>query len=88
MSDETTEIRRKRLRYRSWYRGTKEMDVLLGHFAEAHLASFTTAQLARYDGLLSVEDPELYRWITGSAAIPPAHDHDVMSLLRNFKIKF
>ena len=88
MSDETTENRRKRLRYRSWYRGTKEMDVLLGHFADAHVASFTTAQLERYDALLSVEDPELYRWITGSTVVPSDHDHDVMSLLRNFKIKF
>jgi antitoxin CptB len=81
------DVIRKRLRFRSWHRGTKEMDVLLGGFADRHLAGFTPAQLDRYDALLQNSDPDLYGWITGRESVPKAHDHDVMDLLRSFRTK-
>lgn len=80
-------IRRKRLRFRSWHRGTREMDLLVGGFADAHLAGFDSAQLDRFEGLLLEPDPDLYNWMTG-AALPPAElDHDVMKMIRAFKFK-
>jgi antitoxin CptB len=87
MDRDETDLHRKRLRFRSWHRGTKEMDILLGNFADRHLAGFTPAQLDRYDALLQNNDPDLYGWITGREAVPEAHDDDVMGLLRNFRIK-
>jgi len=84
MSDD---VRRKRLRYRSWHRGTKEMDLLLGGFADRYLAEFSPAQLDRFEALLQNSDPDIYLWISGREPIPEAHDDDVMALLRNFKIK-
>src|SRR5438874_2155068 len=50
---ETLDTRRKRLLFRSWHRGTKEADLLLGSFAERHLASFTEAQLETYEARLA-----------------------------------
>jgi antitoxin CptB len=79
------EIRRKRLRFRSWHRGTREMDLLIGRFADTHLDGFDATQIARFEGLLNQEDPDLYNWMTGRAAPPAAQDHDVMQLLKNFK---
>jgi len=87
MDTDELERTRKRLRFRSWHRGTKEMDILLGNFADRHLAGFSPAQLDRYDTLLQNSDPDLYGWISGRDALPAAYDHDVMSLLRNFRIK-
>ncbi len=84
--DESEEIQRKRLRFRSWHRGTREMDLLLGTFADRLLAGFGKAQLDRYDALLALSDPDLFAWITGRERPPPAHDHDVMNLLQNFSI--
>lgn len=81
------ERQRKRLRFRSWHRGTKEMDILLGSFADRHLAAFTAMQLDRYDTLLQNSDPDLYAWLSGSESVPQAHDNDVMRLLMDFKIK-
>jgi antitoxin CptB len=81
------EVRRKRLRFRSWHRGSKEMDMLLGTFADRALASLSPQQLDRYEALLQTGDPELYGWITGRDAVPEAHDHDVMRLLQNFNIR-
>ena len=85
MSDDPREIQRRRLRFRSWHRGTREADLMLGRFADAHLAAFTTDQLDRYAALLEKSDPDLYDWITGRAPVPAAIDTDVFRLLRNFK---
>jgi antitoxin CptB len=79
------DIRRKRLLFRSWHRGTRETDLILGHFAEAHLAGFDDAQLDRYEALLGCEDADLYDWVSGRTPPPAPHDHDVMRLLLAFR---
>lgn len=71
MTDETAEARLKRMGMRSWRRGTKEMDLVLGPFADAHLAGMAEAELATYDALLAENDQDLMAWILGQSA-PPA----------------
>ncbi len=66
-----TRDRRERLRYRSHHRGTKEMDVLLGRFAERYLDGFGVVELAEYEALLEEQDQDLYDWALGRSA-PPA----------------
>jgi antitoxin CptB len=78
------DTRRKRLLFRSWHRGTKETDLLLGSFAERYIAGFTTEQLDRYEALLENDDGDLYDWIIGRGEVPPGHD-DMMRRLREFK---
>ena len=46
----------------SWHRGTRESDLILGRFAEAHLAGFDAAQLDRYEALLECADADLFDW--------------------------
>jgi antitoxin CptB len=77
--------RRKRLLFRSWHRGTREADLLLGSFADQHLAEFDAAQLDRYEALLAVPDPDLFDWMSGRVAPPPDQDHDVTRLLLAFR---
>ncbi len=84
---ESVEIRRKRLRFRAWHRGTREMDLLVGGFADAHLARFESVQLDRFEGLLLESDPDLYAWMTGRADPPADLDHDVMRLMRAHPFK-
>ena len=81
------DIRRKRLLYRSWHRGTREADLLLGGFAEAHLAGFDEARLDRYEALLECPDADLFDWIAGRALPPPEYDHDVTRLLLAFRYR-
>lgn len=78
---EPTEIRRKRLAFRSWHRGTREADLIMGRFADRHLPGFTPDQLDRYEHLLELSDPDLYNWMTGREPVPAEHDTDVMRLL-------
>lgn len=82
------ETRRKRLLYRSIYRGNKENDILLGQFARAHIAEFDAAQLDQYERLLARGDNELFDWITGQAAAPAEEDTPVLRLLQAFRVRF
>ncbi len=77
----STEIRRKRLSFRSWHRGTRESDLILGRFADAYLTGFDEAQLDRFEALLDCPDADIFDWVCGRAAAPPEHDHDVTRLL-------
>ena len=67
---ETTEARLKRMAMRSWRRGMKEMDLILGPFADARLAAFGSDALELYDALLGENDQDIYPWITGAAPAP------------------
>lgn len=69
---ETSEARLKRLAMRSWRRGTKEMDLVLGPWADAHLAGLDEGRLAVYDRLLEENDQDLMAWILGQGQAPEA----------------
>ena len=74
--------RLQRLRFRSWHRGMREMDLVLGTFADAHLSHFGPEELDQYEALLSESDPDLYNWITGAHPPPDIHNHAIMNKLR------
>ena len=78
--------RRKRLIYRSAYTGTKETDLLLGYFAEQNINKLTEKQLDEYEELLTIEDPRLYKWITGMENAPEQYQGEVLELIKNFKL--
>ncbi len=67
---EPLETRLRRMRMRSWRRGTKEMDLILGPFADTRLAELSRDELDCYDRMLDENDQDLYRWITGQEAPP------------------
>lgn len=62
---------RKRLKFRSWHRGTREMDLLMGRFADACLDGCDERLLAAYAALLEENDPDIYDWVCGRGT-PPA----------------
>ena len=86
MTPETLDIRRKRLKYRSQHRGTKELDLLLGRFAVARLDSLDADQVDRFEALLEVPSPLVYAWVIGQDAPPPELDTDVLHLVRKFTL--
>ena len=67
---ESDEHRLKRLTMRSWRRGTKEMDLVLGPFADVHLAAMGEAALTLYDEVLEENDQDLATWIMGTVLAP------------------
>ena len=65
-----TDDRLKRLRMRSWRRGTKEMDLILGPFADRRLGTMAEAEIDLYEDLLLENDQDLYDWVSGRARAP------------------
>lgn len=65
-------IRRKRLRYRAWHRGTKEMDLILGPFCDANIEAYDWDELDRLEKLMNEEDPPLLKWVMRQEE-PPAN---------------
>ncbi|RJF84889.1 succinate dehydrogenase assembly factor 2 [Azospirillum cavernae] len=84
-AENAVEDRRKRLRFRSWHRGMREMDLLIGSFADTHVGGFDTPMLDRYEALLELSDPDLYNWMSGREPVPVEHDNDIMKLLVAFR---
>ena len=78
------DMRRRRLRFRAWHRGMREVDLLLGRFADATLAELDEAELAGFEALLSVPDPDVLAWVTGELDIPADDDSPVLRRILAF----
>ncbi len=86
VDNDSTAIRRKKLIFRAWHRGTREADLLLGRFAEAHVPGCDATQLDQFEALLTENDPDIYDWLTERQAAPAAHGAVVL-LLKRFSYK-
>jgi antitoxin CptB len=83
-SSEGLDERRRRLLFRCWHRGTREMDLIMGRFADTHIGTLTEAELGAYERLTDVPEPDLYAWITGERPVAPEHDSPLFHRLRHF----
>lgn len=81
------DIRRKRLLFRCWHRGTQESDLLLGSFVDTCVAELDEGQLGRFEVLLDCSDPDLFEWIMARSVPPAEYDHDVLHLLRAYWVR-
>lgn len=82
---EELSMRLRRLRYRAWHRGTREMDLILGPYADAKLPTLTEEELDRFEVLLDEVDTDLFDWLTGTQPAPPDADHQMLADLLAFK---
>ncbi|KKB82910.1 hypothetical protein VW29_15305 [Devosia limi DSM 17137] len=71
---EDLSMRRKMIRYRAWHRGTREMDLVLGPFADAHINDLSAEDLDRLERVMSEEDPPLLKWVLGQETPPEGFD--------------
>lgn len=78
------ETRRKRLLFRSWHRGMREMDLLLGRFVEARIDHFDDAQLSQLEDLLELPDQDLLSWVTDQAPIPEGIENPLIRQIATF----
>jgi len=81
---ENPEIRRKRLRFRSWHRGMQEMDLLLGRFADSQLSTLGESELDQFEAVLQCGDQDLYAWMTGARPWPDNLDNALTRRLTDF----
>lgn len=76
------EIRRRRLRFRAWHRGTKEMDLILGGFIDAHGDALSETDMDFFEALMEVPEQDAYAWISGKRPVPARFDTAQMARLR------
>jgi antitoxin CptB len=84
MSDDI-DVRRKRAFWRAGHRGTKELDLLVGGFADARLPFMTGPELSRFEAFLAATEPELQAWLlvpAGAASEGPFAD--IVAEIRKF----
>ena len=79
------DARRRRVRYRAWHRGTKEMDLVLGPFVDAHAAGFDAAELDRLEAFMEAADTDLLKWVMGQEPSPAAADLELLARLIDFR---
>lgn len=85
MQDDDHAIRLRRIRYRSWHRGCKETDVILGNFADKALPSLnTTAQLDLYEALLDEQDADIWAWLTDKMPLKQGLYDSLKPALKDF----
>jgi antitoxin CptB len=80
-------MRRRRLRYRAWHRGTKEMDLVLGPFADAHVEGYGTPELDRLEALMEEPDTDLLKWVMGQETPPAGTDADLLRTIIAFRLQ-
>ena len=78
--------RRKRLLFRCWHRGTREMDLILGRFADAEIADLSDTELVQLEGLIEVPDPDLYAALTGDRVLPAEHASALFDRIKAFRV--
>lgn len=76
------EARLKRLRFRSWHRGTKEADLMIGGFFDRYGSGWSDAEIDWYETLLSEEDVEIMAWVIGTMAVPERYQGPMMQAMQ------
>lgn len=76
------ETRLKRLRFRSWHRGTKEADLLIGGFFDARSDSWDDAEITLFEELLEEQDVDIMAWAIGTEACPPRYQGSIVDALK------
>jgi antitoxin CptB len=84
LANESLELRRRKLRFRAWHRGTREMDLVLGRFVDAELNDLSEQELAKLEALMEAPDPDLFAWVLGQSEVPPEHDTPIFRRLAEF----
>lgn len=74
----------KRLRYRSWHRGCKETDLVLGRYCDARLVGMDEAALALFEAMLDEDDADIWAWLTGKSACPNPAYASLLAELKNY----
>src|SRR5215218_1174084 len=82
--EEDLTMRRRRARFRAWHRGTREMDLVMGRFADATIEGWSSAQLADYEALLDLPEADVFAWVTGEVPVPEEYDTDLFRRLVTF----
>ena len=77
-------VRRRKALYQAWHRGTREMDLLLGRFADHAIGDLSDSELSDFETLMTAPDQELYAWLCGRSEPPDDYDMPLLRMITEF----
>lgn len=83
-SSDGLDVRRRKLLFRSWHRGMRETDLIMGRFADATIGTLTEAELDDFERLLDVPDRDVLSWVLGEIPVDPEYDTALFRRIRDF----
>jgi antitoxin CptB len=81
------DTRRRKLLFRAWHRGIREMDLIMGGFADRNIERMSDPDLDEFENLMTLPDAELLAWLTSETEVPAAHDGPLFRQLRAFRLQ-
>jgi antitoxin CptB len=84
ISSDGLDERRRRLLFRSWHRGIREMDMVYGRFADAQIAALSEGELDDYEKLLELRDQQVFDWVFGAKPLEAEYDTPLFRRLLAF----
>jgi antitoxin CptB len=85
-SSDGLDVRRKRLLFRCWHRGTREMDLILGRFADSEIGTLSDNELTQLERLIEVPDPDLYAALTGDKPLADEYAGALFDRIKAFRV--
>ena len=76
------DARRRRALFRAWHRGMREMDLILGRFADEEVGTLNEEELRQFEELLEIPDTEIFKWMTEDVKAPENHDTPLLKRIR------
>ncbi len=83
-SSEGLDERRRRVLFRCWHRGMREVDLLRGQFADARIGELSDAELDQLEHFMEAQDADIFSWFAGSKPVDPAFDRPIFHVIKAF----
>jgi antitoxin CptB len=83
-SSEGLDTRRRQILFRAWHRGMREMDLIMGPFADAAIDRLTDAEVGAFERLIQVPDQMVLAWVMDNGPVPAEHDTPLLQQMRDF----
>ena len=80
--DDDLEFRRRRALWRAGHRGMRELDLVLGAYASAHVAGMDGEAMAHFEAILDEADTDLFDWVMGLSPVPARYQGPLIAALR------
>jgi antitoxin CptB len=85
MTSSVLDERRRKLKFRAWRRGFREMDLLMGSFADEHLATLSEDDVSEFERLLATPDWEVFAWLVGQKPVTQNFESPLLTRIMEFR---
>lgn len=83
-TSEGLDARRRRILFRCWHRGMREVDLLLGQFADARIGDLTDGELDQLEAFMEAADADIFSWFAGSKPVDPSYERPIFHVIKAF----